>query len=260
MDDTECWIPETNYTYELRNLNGPIFQITEGDWELNIYDNSFFINIFNNTLPSMLAVPLNQRPSNPFKFSDGTSITNAGLISFIRPSKEGVLRPEDVLTADICALSFCAQKRNVSVSLNQVSSSILQTVFGIPTYGVHWYPDMLSFEGGDINMTHPSQGPTAENTRTDVSSLCLWLNYLNLLMDGFGGHLMPLHDTPNSYNIIGAFNAPSNISMTMEKILPSRWQIALAISAMSQWLIRPVKFKYSSTWDEFDSFFQLQSL
>ncbi len=156
-----------NYTYTLPQLNDQVLS--------NIYDKRLSMN---GTFTSSFTFNLDElsSPTNssqffgfqilglsglPFNFTDGTSTSGGALISFIRLNAErrGL---GDVLTADICALSFCAQKRNVSVTLNRLSSTILQTVYGkkitVELDLEQYYRDfdVLSFIEDDFNITFPS--------------------------------------------------------------------------------------------------------
>lgn len=83
-------------------------------------------------------------------------------ISFIRLSTQNDSSFGDIMAADLCALSFCVQKRNVSVSLNRFSSSIVQTVDGtFTTFEMgDAYFDLLFFIADDLNMTSPLRPET----------------------------------------------------------------------------------------------------
>lgn len=155
----------------------------------------------------------------------------SALIGFIRLSSEQDFRLGDVLTADVCALSLCAQKRNVSVSFNRFSSSILQTLYGtLDNPNKHVEFETLSFLEGDFNTTYSSQTPDFDKFLVE-NALDTWRGILWDLILNFGGKIgVDLDQTayasyyegaPPSQatsDIVGIFNASSNISMTMENI------------------------------------------
>ena len=172
-------------------------------------------------VPTFFVTQLYWEIATGFNFTDGTSALSP-LVLFIRTSTQ-FADAGSVVAADLCALSFCAQKRNISVSLNLLSSTILQTVFG--TY--EFFDDEtegLSFIGDDFNMTYLS--PVNNNTANsddsgpgDILDLHLFLESLigsyrgNLTVDPSIGDMARA-----TSNIIGGFNASSNISMTMDNI------------------------------------------
>ena len=188
-----------NYTYRFPELN-------------NLSLSSSFYRL--GFVPEFFVIPLvSQSNSNvnttTFNLIDGTSVHPFALIIFIRtliklPDSGGVL------AADLCALSFCAQKRNVSVSLNRLSSTILQTVYG--TIIEHQDGDSgestkwLSFRGDNFNLTHLSQVDE-------------WAVVLQVLINSFKGNVTKYAgmDFPSAI-IAAAFNSSSNISMTMDNI------------------------------------------
>lgn len=169
----------------------------------------------------------------PLVLSNASSPDDKVWIGFIRLSSQ-LPRLGDVLAADVCALSFCAQKRNVSVSLNQFSSTILQTFYGtiiVPESNSEefGYLPQLSIIGDDFNMTFSS---TLQNWQTNLQQLTM--NDLNgdmtqSLTNASTGIPVLLGSSNSetdisgeskyvSSNIIGAFDASSNISMTMDNI------------------------------------------
>lgn len=179
-------------------------------------------------LPVIFVVPLRSNNqilgSNDqmvFNFTDGTLVLANTFATLIRISTQ---YPDygDVLAADLCVLSFCAQRRNVSVSLNWLYSTILQTVYG--TKDVHQlnsskpFTEWLPFKGENSNTTSPS--PVNETDYLDrfVSS---WEDNLYTVMFSLEGNLTVdsnTSDEPATSNIIAAFNASANMSMTMDNI------------------------------------------
>ncbi len=78
----------------------------------------------------------------------------------------------------------------------------------------------LSFTGDDFNMTFPSH--VNETDQTDFS-VTRWELNLQFLVNSLSGNMTAALDgksaAPNATsNIIGAFNASSNISMTMDNV------------------------------------------
>lgn len=126
--------------------------------------------------------------------------------------------PGAISSTYVCALSFCAHKRNVSVSLNQPSSTILQTVHGTQVLGrTGWSGNdsWLSFTGEDINITYPSN-----LTKANVENYtCTWW-FLRLqgLVNTFTGN-ETLYPTTvirsSSSSAMTALNESPNIPMTM---------------------------------------------
>lgn len=158
----------------------------------------------------------------PFNFTDGTSVPTISLLILIRPSTEKS-NPGDILAADLCALSFCAQKRNVSVSLNQLSSTVLQTVYGaknVQSKPEGNFPSTendlskgLSFTGDDFNITFSEMPDGGIDAFAWTITLQQLVRELEGSLDG-----MPTLDRAVRFNVIGAFYASSNISMTMNNI------------------------------------------
>ena len=184
----------------------------------------------NDDWPSFLVLPLEWQAEIPFNFTDGTSIFGGALITFVRLDTHapGI---GDVLTADVCALSLCAQKRNVSVSSNQLSSIILQTVWGklvqLESDSENfYYPDAMSFVGDDFNITFPSVIPKYHNGEGEqiLGSLFSFLETMlrtfqdEISLDTSGVFPGMGWEPDIRFKIISAFNASSNISMTMGNI------------------------------------------
>ena len=152
-------------------------------------------------------------------------VPTVALVTLIRTSTQSI-DPGGVLAADLCALSFCAQRRNVSVSLNQQSSTILQTVYG--TKVVHQFKSSdvsndfikwLSFIGDNYNMTFPSQ---VDETHFSDYSEPEWEQNLQSLIGSLMGKMTGTINNTGppaaTSNIIAAFNASSNISLAMDNI------------------------------------------
>ena len=218
-----------HYNYELPEFNGqPLVTISVDNWPSGTMG-SFSIDIVEKKyqlVPAFLGIPVEPTTSGNFNFTDGTSVQSNALITLIRISTQ----PTDlgaVLAADLCALSFCAQKRNVSVSLNQPSSMILQTVYGtevdhhLNSSEAVKSPRWLSFSGDDLNMTFPSP----ENESNDSNRLVeyWYINLANFRLS-LTGNLTEAFDpfglvmTEATSYVLGAFNASSNISMAMDNI------------------------------------------
>ena len=210
------------YIYKFPELNG---QVLKAD-SFKLDDQRSFSTRFDMAIdqdPRFFVFRLFWDPVTPFNFSDGTSVPTVSLLILIRTST-AKSNPGSVLAADLCALSFCAQKRTVSVSLNQLSSTVLQTVYG--TRYMHFTPKQkdeaseygpkegLLFTGDDFNMTFSDM--------QDGFGSQIWEENLRLLLSTFEGNLtgMPgaIEIPVATSNVIGAFNASSNISMTMNNI------------------------------------------
>lgn len=233
-DDSDCQAVIGNYTYTFPTFNGQDLKIADVVHPSN--KTSFNVRFEMSSIyerPSFLVLPLEWQPDVPFNFTDGTSIFGGGLISFVRLSAHA---PSigDILTADVCALSLCAQKRNVSISFNQLSSIILQTVWG---KWIHlesdseyfYYPDAMSFVKDDINKTFPPvipKYPNGEGHQLLGSQVSFLEAMLRTFQDEISldtsGTLAEVPGKPReldiSFKIISAFNASSNISVTMENI------------------------------------------
>ncbi|KAL8719255.1 MAG: hypothetical protein Q9225_003714 [Loekoesia sp. 1 TL-2023] len=177
---------------------------------------------------SVIPLDLDTITKSKFNFTDGTSVQASTLIALIRISTQATDLGA-VLAAELCALSLCAQKRNVSVSSNQVSSSILQTVYGkivdhrfnTSEAAEEVSSTWLSFSGDDFNMTFPSQ--VNESDWVD-GSVINWISKLQDFRNSLIGNLTEFENDDGktmfdaTSNIIGAFNASSNISMAMDNI------------------------------------------
>lgn len=181
--------------------------------------------------PAFFVIPLTWNytaayNTTAFNFTDGTSIPAEALIIFIRTSSENS-NTGDILAADLCALSFCAQKRKVSVSLNQPSSTILQNVYAtrrwlnITDGNSDGMDNMyLSFTGDNFTMTFPSPEVNGKN---DYNTLVTnWAINLKSLMRSFQGNLtdeVAFRNSPGTPpNVVGAFRDSSNISLAMNNI------------------------------------------
>lgn len=234
-NNSNCKESTENYIYKFPKLNGQfLYPLTDGK-DPSPDNRSIAIPIRYSSIssehPYFLAVPLSSDWKRGFNFTDGTLMSISTLIGFIRLSSEQDSRLGDVLTADVCALSLCAQKRNVSVSFNRFSSSILQTLYGtLDNPNKYGEFETLSFLEDDFNMTYPSQTPDFDKDSVE-NALDRWTGILWDLMMNFGGKMgVDLDQTayaglyegaPPSQatsDIVGAFNASSNISMTMENI------------------------------------------
>ena len=149
-----------NWTYVLPNFDD---QLTTTAPSFNSS-----ISLGGNWVPSLYSRKLQWNPLASFNYTNGASIPTLTMLAFIRTSASlpdlGAIK-----SAYLCGLSFCAQRRNVSLSHNQLSSTILQNVYGTPTsygnsssYGSSWIGSAawLHFTGsskdGEINMTYPS--------------------------------------------------------------------------------------------------------
>ena len=235
-----CKLTTRNYTYTFPELDGLSFAEP-------FFESSFDIT-GSQQVPSFYVIPL--------ELSNSSAWNDKIWISFVRLSTEfpgfGA-----VLAADVCTLSYCAQKRNVSVSLNQLSSTILQTAYGtvivLESNSEEFiYFPQLSFIGDDFNMTFPSSptklysnGSQSNGDGLDeiIEPLLTWETSLTDLSSELDGSLgQPLINAstgtpvlpegsmivPGMYNagetdfvtsnFIAAFNASSNISMTMDNI------------------------------------------
>lgn len=234
-NNSNCQESTENYIYKFPQLNGQFLYPLNDENDPSPDNRSIAIPLrysaISSDYPYFLAVPLQTDGLRGFNFSDGTLMPISALIGFIRLSSEQHSRLGDVLTADVCALSLCAQKRNVSVSFNQFSSSILQTLYGTlenPNKDGDFVT--LSFLEGDFNITYPGQTPDFDKDFVD-GALETWRGSLWDVMLNFDGKVgVELDQTVyGSYyegappsqatsDIVGAFNASSNISMTMENI------------------------------------------
>lgn len=230
-----------------------------------------------NVDPGFMVIQLDWVAVTPFNFTDGTSIPTISLLILMRTSMQ-TSNAVGVLAADLCALSFCAQKLNVSMSLNLLSSTVLQTVYGARK--IHSKPERfsspldqeffytesdlekgLSFTGDDFNMTF-SELPDGAIDPT------LWILNLRDLLSTFEGNLngtsVPDWNIPPiaTSNLISAFNASSNISMIMNNIaiamtnyfrdsnnvtvIDQTGQIKFFVHVNWPWIIHPSRLPRSS--------------
>ena len=221
-DDTSGCEPNyRNYTYQLGGLN------PDGDNKLTTIARVSYAFVFDSDfewVPGLFVKPINWTRIQVFNFTDGTSIPAVALVAVFRTSTKKSTAG-DVLTADLCALSFCAHKYKVSLSLNQPSSSAIETIHGKElTYKESSsgnITEWISFAGNDLNMTFPS---AVNKTDSLDESVNLWIDQLSLIVQSFEGNLSTSPDggggqvpTATS-NIVAAFNASSNISLTMNNI------------------------------------------
>lgn len=209
------------YTYEVPKLNGHILRTSLIGSGHHSFSTTFEASEGLN--PAFFVVQLGWDGLTAFNFTDGASIPTVSLILLIRTSTQWS-NPGGVLAADLCALSFCAQKRNVSVILNQLSSVILETAHGTKNvqskrikddYGTEGDLSAgLSFTGADFNLSF-SELELGNNPGA-------WLINLRDLINNFEGNLTGTAGSEAvpkaTSNFIGAFNASSNISMTMDNI------------------------------------------
>ena len=126
---------------------------------------------------------LDWTPLTAFKLTNRISIPAVAMSALMQVSPK-FSDSRAISSAYVCALSFCAHKRNVSVSLNQLSSTILQTAHGTL---IDWSPNALwlSFTGEDINMTYPSNLDDLEG-KNDICSA--WFFSLQHLVNTFTGN------------------------------------------------------------------------
>ena len=203
------------YTYNFPELNGQILRTSPiGSRQHSIsttFETSEGLN------PAFFVTRLGWDGLTMFNFTDGASIPAVSLVLLIRTSTQWS-DPGGVLTADLCALSFCAQKRNVSMILNRFLSVILETVHGIKNvqskpiqdnYGTEEDLEAgISFKGTDFRMSFADPG--------------MWVMNLRHLIDVFEGNLTGTSGSvavpKATSNFIGAFNASSNISITMDNV------------------------------------------
>ena len=182
-------------------------------------------------------IPLELLTSLNFNFTDGTSALIGTVTAFIRLSSE---YPDygEILEANVCVLSYCAQKRNVSITLDRFSSTILETHHG--TWAVDEVDDpnivvpvnALSFIGDGFKVTFPplltKTNDTGGDDYSDAEGPPLWQLSLQDLMGSFEGELA-LYSTVGlrtdgrerfevTSDIIRAFRSSPNISMTMDNI------------------------------------------
>ena len=161
-DDATCSIPQRNYTYRLPELNGQILKTSTYGGNGSDFPRSFSMISDISKIPAFFVISLLMDwDSNEtvFNFTDGTLVPMPALVALIRTSLHDDDDSGGIIAADVCALSFCAQKRNVSISLGQPSFTVIQTVYGTP----HVPPDSdtadtgwLSFIGDSLNITyHP---------------------------------------------------------------------------------------------------------
>ena len=226
------------YTYRFPNLNGKALivassrssLITPGQRSFSVdfpYDYEETSSGLGTDVPYFLIVPLSWDDALPLNLTDDTSIsTSAATMAFIHTSAQA----KDVgriLQADVCGLSLCVQKRNVSVSSNRLSSRVVETVqgrwnSGDPAsqkgYGTGWWPGWI-FEGDDINMTYPANWSTNNPQVWEPISVRGMQNAIHLF---FSGNIT-WRVTDESYgrpssNIMYAFNASTNIPATMHNV------------------------------------------
>lgn len=221
-----CNITTRDYAYRFPELNGQVLETYTNEKRSFSTSIDFYALIdpaMYSPVPVFLVIRLNRNNKTAFNFTDGTSVWTTAFVTLIQISTQ---YPDygDVLTADLCALSFCAQRRNVSVSLNRLSSTILQTVYG--TNVVHQVnsskpsTEWLSFTGENFNMTSPSQVNETDYLDRFVSN---WEDNLSTVMFSLEGNLTVnsnvSDDSFATSNIMAAFNASSNMSMTMDNIV-----------------------------------------
>ena len=223
-----CSIPQRSYIYRLPELNGQILRTSTYGGNASDFPRSFSMITETTRIPAFFVISLFgdwYANTMVFNFTDGTSVPIPAVVALIRTSLHDDDNSGGVIAADVCALSFCAQKRNVSVSLSQPSFTVLQDVYGTPhtlphsdTADTGW----LSFTGDSLNLTYR---PEATGTNL-VDPLFTWQESLWVLVQSLAGNMTAPNQTfwgsDGSYTVsditIGAFNASSNISMTMDNI------------------------------------------
>lgn len=172
-----------NWTYTLPDVDGQVLTTESGERSFNVT-----MSLNGGAIPSMYVLPLNWTSMTAFNFTNGASIPTVTLNALMRVSPQPY-NTGAISSADICALSFCAHRCNVSVFLNHLSSTILQTVQGIRVWGradglgtTSW----LSFTGDDINMTYPSNIP---GIIFENDNWVFWQSHLRELVDTFTGNV-----------------------------------------------------------------------
>ena len=209
-----------NWTYTLPDLNGQILTTPTGARSVNAS-----LSLDGGAVPSFYMVSLSSTSITAFNLTNGVSIPMFTLSLLMRVSSQ----PSDagaISSADVCALSFCAQRRNVSMSLNELSSTILQTVYSTHIWGktdLSETATWLSFTGDNINMTYPSNltGINAGNGLSWGS----WGISLQALVDTFAGNVtVPLkwadrqEISDSSSNALTALSESPDIPMTMDNV------------------------------------------
>ena len=143
-----------NWTYTLPNVDGQALTLLSGERFFNAsLMTSGLQTLFYGFQPAWTTM-------TAFNYTNGASIPTISLTILMQVSPQA----SDIgaiSSAYVCGLSFCAQRRDVSVSLNQLSSTILHTVYGVKSDSPNG--TSLSFTGDNINMTYPSNltGPSA---------------------------------------------------------------------------------------------------
>ena len=212
--NSDCYPSIRNYTYTFPDFNGQVFNIDDFD-KLPSHPSSFNVTFSPEYYQGNPFLTFSLKPKLRFNFTDGTSTPSGGLVLFIRLNgKDQGLG--DILHAEICALSYCAQKRHAAVTLDQFSSPILQTVYGKPIADesvLRRYPydtKVLSFTGDDFNITFP---PVPKQPYYDINtynsdvpdgdakdtSLEQWEDNLGFLMSQFQDKITPAFPFPNNY-------------------------------------------------------------
>lgn len=220
---------QRNYTYRLPQLNGQVLTTWTNSW-LEASNGSLSLSFYLSDgwqTPIFLVIPLVTDYSKPFKFTDGTSYPVLSLITSIRISNQ-VYDAGAIIKADLCALSFCAQERNVSLLLNRASSTMHQTVHGTrnsyDSLDANGNPfTWLSFKGDNFNMTFP---PHVSEHSVPTASADTWQANIAYLISYLSGNMTkPFKPDGGHYNestvtsnLIGGFEASPNISMTMDNV------------------------------------------
>ena len=204
-----------NYTYRFPELNGQVLRSAEGYLQRgqrsfsSIPTTSVGEHPNRIKYPAFFNIQLEWDAFTPFNFTDGTSVSIVSLLISMRTSTQKS-NPGDILAAELCAFTFCAQRRNVSLTLNQVSSTVLETVSAMK----YEWGEGLSLIGDDLKKT--------STALADGLNAAKWVTNLRFLLSTFEGNLAEEPDTLSAptatSNLIGAFNASSNISMTMNNI------------------------------------------
>lgn len=216
------------YTYKLPKINGQVLRSAGDYMQFDARSFSFRFSVMTNASdvstvgdPELFIIRLAWNANTPFNFTDGSSIPTNSLLLFIRVSKE-IRKPGDVLAADLCALSFCAQKRNISVTLNQLFSTVVQTEYGKTTYPNPKNRDrLIEIDLGEkftytlMDSSHPEMEYLTKDNVNGLSAK------LEGLLSTFAGNvtMTDYESIPSvQHGLITAFNASSNISMTMDNI------------------------------------------
>ena len=180
----------------------------------NLTTSTFTVSVTNSRQSALNGVPrlLAWAISSMGAADTNRTPSGFGLYMFIRTSTSPT-SPGNVLSADLCSMSFCLQKRNVSVSSGKLNSSILNTIYADRNLSTHSNSTVsYVFPTGNDNFTL-NLGPATEPALEVALDTLLTGNVSETTAS------QPQDDnSTSSSTLIAGFDASHNFSLAMTNL------------------------------------------